>query len=134
MLHFRTRREAEEAAMPRAVREVVLSRIGEFEGALAKLDCSWDPDDDGWFSLLDPAEVGEPLRGMGWEQRLSDLLFEAVHYHPQARLWECIHIPGNNWGWTAFVPDSPGLPSDLREVFLREASEADAALARRSSP
>lgn len=134
MLHFRTRREAEEATIPRAIREVILASIDTFETALAKLESQWNPDDDGWFSLLEPAEADLPLKAMGWERRLGDLVVEAVHFHPRARLWECVHIPGNNWCWTCFLPDSPALPREVRGWLLAHATEADAALARRARP
>lgn len=134
MLHFRTRREAEEAAIPREVREVILASIDAFETSLAKLESRWNPDEDGWFSLLEPAESDQPLWAMGWERRLGDLVVEAVHFHPRARLWEVIHIPGNNWGWTLFLPDSPALPREVRAWLLANAGEADAALARKAQP
>lgn len=121
MIHFRCRADVEAAGLPDAVRKLVLGRIDDFERVLGESGYVWEVDRDGHFSLLAEGEAGLPLEAMGWTQRLADLLFESVCHHPEAGLWEAVYIPGNNWGWTCFVPDTPDLPPALREAFLREA-------------
>jgi len=134
MLHFKSREDAARARLPAAHRRVVLDRIDAFERELAKLGCVWVPEDDGHFAYATPEEADAPLSDLGWDRRLRDLLPEAVHYHAAARLWELIHIPGNNWGWTCFVPDSPALPREVREWLMANAGEADASIARIMRP
>lgn len=121
MLHFRSLKDAEGAAIDEQVRKVVVARIADFERAIGETGNVWDVDRDGHFSFLAAEEIDPPLAGMGWTQRLGDLLFEFTHFHPEANLWEVAYVPGNNWGWTCFFHDSPDLPKALRETLLREA-------------
>jgi len=134
MVHFRSRADGAKARLPPAVKAVVLERIDAFEKEMAKLGAVWNPEDDGHFAYATADEADLPLADFGWDRRLRDLLPEAVHYHGEARLWEVIHIPGNSWGLTLFVPDSPALPREVREWLLANADEPDATLARKARP
>ena len=132
MLHFRSQSEAVRAPLASPVKAVVVDRIEAFQESLKKLGEIWVPEDDGHFVFANAEEADLPLRDFGWDLRLRDLQPEVVRYHAAARLWEVVHIPCNSWGWTCFLPDSPVLPHEVRAWLLENASEADAALARRT--
>lgn len=120
MLHFRSRGDVLAADVAEEVRAIILDRVDSFLATLALTGGGWEPDSDGFFSLLTVEEISLPLRDLGWNRHIEGLLFEFVHFHPEAGLWEVVYIPGDNWGWTAFFPDSPVIPPGLRTVLERE--------------
>jgi len=134
MIHFKSRSDAVRARLPILQERAILGSIDRFEEEFLKTGAVWDPDAEGFFTLLDVAEADAPLTDMGWSRRLRDLLLEAVIYHSEECLWEAIYCPNDGWGWTAFIPDSPALPHEVREWLIGEACEADAALARSIPP
>jgi len=134
VLHFKMREDAARARLPALHKRAVLACIDEYEGELRKLGAAWDPDLEGYFTFLDETEADEPMSELGWSERLRDLLVEATHFHAAERLWQVVYCPSNGWAWTAFVPDGPALSREVREWLLANASDADAALARRGAP
>lgn len=111
---------------------VIERRFREMLAAYEDLGCDYDPDDDGFFVLLEPGEATEPLVALELpDRRLVDLTLEAVHHHAHHAdhedhaphggpgLFECVYCPSNSWAMSIFVPDGPGLDPGVR-AWLEE--------------
>lgn len=114
MIHLRSLEEARASPVPEGVRGLVVARAEELAAELEAMGRPWQPEEDGWFVVLEPGEEVGPLIGLGWEQQLSDLLFEFVDHDEAAGCFAAVYIPTNNWGVTIVVPDAPGLDPAVR--------------------
>lgn len=124
MIQLKSVEQARASPIADGVKELVLARVLEYVQELQRMGYAWDPESDGWFVVLEPGEEVGPLTGLGWEQQLSDLLFEFVDHDEAAQCFAAVYIPGNNWGVTIFVPDLPGLDPSIRGWLLEQARDA----------
>ena len=114
MIHLRSLEEARASPVPEGVRGLVVARAEELAAELEAMGRPWQPEEDGWFVVLEPGEEARPLEGLGWGMVLREVLLEFVEHDAAAGCFWGVYIPTNSWGVTIVVPDAPGLDPAVR--------------------
>jgi hypothetical protein len=121
------RARAEGRAAP-ALTKLVAERLLAVQAAFREGGAEWDPDEHGHWVVIEAGDDVRDLRAQGLNPEDHGLLgavWEAVEWHPAARLWEVFIVYSGDAGMTFLVLDGPWLDAELRRK-LKEETEAPA--------